>query len=89
MVYGALAADDKELAMLTRSILDILIDLSSFITVPEAHVQERRVGPTAEPEAGPGGPIPPLVRDLQWPREAGRCLRGGALPEPLALDRRP
>jgi len=62
VVYGAVAANDKELAMLTRSILDILIDMASFITVPEAHVQERRVLPTADPEAGPGGPIPPLVR---------------------------
>ena len=64
VVYGSIAADNKELAMLTRSILDILIDLSSFIAVPEAHVEERRVGPTAEPEVGPGGPIPPLVRIL-------------------------
>jgi hypothetical protein len=39
VVYGAVAADDKELAMLTRSILDILVDMASFITVPEAHVQ--------------------------------------------------
>lgn len=64
VLYGSVAADNKELAMLTRSILDILIDLSSFITVPEAHVQERRVAPTAEPEVGPGGPIPPLMRIL-------------------------
>jgi hypothetical protein len=62
VVYGAVAANDKELAMLTRSILDILIDMASFIAVPEAHVQERRVLPTAEPDVGPGGPIPPLVR---------------------------
>lgn len=64
VVYGAVSANDKELAMLTRSILDILIDMSSFITVPEAHVQEKRVLPTAEPEVGSGGPIPPLVRIL-------------------------
>ena len=38
--------------------------MASFIAVPEAHVQERRVAPTAEPEVGPGGPIPPLVRIL-------------------------
>jgi len=69
VVYGSVAADDKELAMLTRSILDILVDLASFITVPEAHVQERRVAPTAEPEVGPGGPIPPLVRILSSPEK--------------------
>jgi hypothetical protein len=38
--------------------------MSSFITVPEAHVQEKRVLPTADPEVGPGGPIPPLGRIL-------------------------
>jgi hypothetical protein len=64
VVYGAVAANDKELAMLTRSILDILIDMGSFIAVPDAHVQERRVAPTADPEVGPGGPIPSLVRIL-------------------------
>ena len=62
VVYGAVAANDKELAMLTRSILDILVDMGSFITVPETHVQEKRVAPSDEPEVGPGGSIPPLVR---------------------------
>jgi hypothetical protein len=74
VVYGSVAADAKELAMLTRSILDILVDLSSFITVPEAHVQERRVAPTAEPEVGPGGPIPPLVRILSSREKPGDAL---------------
>jgi hypothetical protein len=69
VVYGSVAADDKELAMLTRSILDILVDLSSFITVPATHVQERRVTATADPEVGPGGPIPPLMRVLSGPEK--------------------
>ena len=71
VVYGAVAANDKELAMLTRSILDILVDMASFITVPEAHVQEKRVLPTADPETGPGGPIPPLVRIQSSPEKPG------------------
>jgi hypothetical protein len=71
VVYGAVAANDTELAMLTRSILDILLDMGSFITVPAAHVQERRVLPTADPEAGPGGPIPPLVRILSSAEKPG------------------
>src|SRR5262245_832581 len=62
VVYGSVAANNKELAILSRSILEILVDLSSFITVPEAHVLERRVGPTQEDEAGPEGPIRPLIR---------------------------
>jgi hypothetical protein len=62
VVYGSVAATDKELAILSRSILEILVDLASFISVPEAHVLERRVGPTHEDEVGAEGPIPPLIR---------------------------
>jgi hypothetical protein len=71
VVYGSVAANDKELAMLTRSILDILIDLASFIAVPAGHVAERRVAPTAEPEVGPGGVIPPLLRIQSSPEKPG------------------
>jgi hypothetical protein len=62
VVYGSIAANDKELAILTRSILEILVDLASFISVPEAHVLERRVGPTHEDEGGAEGPIRALIR---------------------------
>jgi hypothetical protein len=62
VVYGSVAANDKEIAILSRSILEVLIDLSSFIGVPAAHVADHRVGPTAEPEVGPSGPIRPLIR---------------------------
>jgi hypothetical protein len=36
--------------------------LLAAITVPEAHVADRRVGPMAELEVGPSGPIRPLIR---------------------------
>jgi len=62
IVYGSMAANDKEIAILSRSILEVLIDLSSFIAVPEADVADRRVNATAEPEMGPQGPIRPLIR---------------------------
>jgi hypothetical protein len=62
VVYGSVAANDTQIAMLTRSILEILIDLSSSIAVPEAHVTDRRVTATAEAEVGPSGPIRPLIR---------------------------
>jgi len=62
LVYGAVPANDNEIAILTRSIYEILIDLSSSITVPEADVTEGRVPPTPEADLGPDGPIPPLMR---------------------------
>src|SRR5688572_10135256 len=36
VVYGSVAANDKEIALLTRSVLEILVDLSSYIDVPAA-----------------------------------------------------
>jgi hypothetical protein len=62
VVYGSVSSSDKEIAILTRSALEVLVDLSSFITVPEADVAEQRVGATAEPDIGPDGPIRPLLR---------------------------
>jgi hypothetical protein len=65
--YGSVAANDTQLAILSRSILEILVDLSSLIPVPEAHVADGRVAPTADPEVGPSGPIRPLIRIGSFP----------------------
>jgi hypothetical protein len=62
VVYGTVAGNDREIALLTRSINEILTDMASYITVPEVHVTERRVRPTPEDDVGPRGPIPPLIR---------------------------
>ena len=59
VVYGSVAANTKELAILTRSIFEILVDIASVISVPEAHVRDHRVGPTQEDEGGPEGPLGP------------------------------
>ena len=58
-MYGSVAANNKELVILSRSILEILIDLASFIIVPEAHVlsagsgQRRRTGQALKGRSGP------------------------------------
>ncbi len=62
VVYGAVARDDKEIAILTRSMLEVIIDLSADIEVPTAHVEEKRVGPTHVEEAVKSGKILPLIR---------------------------
>jgi len=41
VVYGAIPRDDKEIAILTRSILEVIVDLSTDIEVPASDVQER------------------------------------------------
>lgn len=60
--YGTVSSDNKEIAILSRSIYEIFKDLSANITVPETDVTERRVRPTPEADLGPEGPIPPLIR---------------------------
>ena len=62
VVYGTVAANDKEIAILSRSIFEVLTDISSLIEVPQAHVDEMRVMQTPEPDLGPDGPIRPLMR---------------------------
>jgi hypothetical protein len=73
IVYGSVAANDKEIAMLTRSMLEILIDLSSYIEVPAASTVERRTYATPAPEVVSGALMAPLIRILsssESPRDA-------------------
>jgi hypothetical protein len=62
IVYGSVAKNDHEVAILSRSILDVLIDLASFIEAPPKHVAEKRVNPTMPAEISEGAPLPPLLR---------------------------
>jgi len=62
VVYGSSARDSGELAILTRSVLEILVDSASFIEVPSKHVDEKRVNPTMSEEAVAGVAVPSLIR---------------------------
>src|SRR5688572_24382997 len=62
VVYGAVAKDDKEVAILTRSMLEIIVDLGSYIDVPDEHVREERVRPSMPAEFAGGAEVPPLLR---------------------------
>jgi hypothetical protein len=62
VVYGAVSRDDKEIAILTRSLLQVIVDLSADIEVPATHVEEKRVSPTRVEEAGEGKRVSPLIR---------------------------
>ncbi|MBI5897061.1 MAG: hypothetical protein HZB24_14015 [Desulfobacterales bacterium] len=59
--YGAIPRDNKEIAILTRSILEVLIDISTDIEVPVSDVQEKRVSPTFA-ETIAGEKLAPLIR---------------------------
>jgi hypothetical protein len=62
VVYGSVATSNTEIAMLTRSMIEILVDLSSYIEVPTASTAERRTIPTPPPEMANGTPVPPLIQ---------------------------
>jgi len=42
VVYGSVPRDDTEIAVLSRSMLEIIVDLASYVDVPEEHVDEGR-----------------------------------------------
>lgn len=62
VVYGAVAANDREIAILSRSVLEVLINLSSLVEVPAEDVEEKRVSATVSEETSEGTPVPPLIR---------------------------
>jgi hypothetical protein len=62
VVYGSISSDDREIAILSRSVLQVILNLASFIEVPETHVAEKRVGPSLTEEKADGSRVPPLMR---------------------------
>jgi len=62
VIYGAFASSPKEIAILTRSMFEIITDLAASIEVPPDHVAEKRVNPTPGFEAASGVPASPLIQ---------------------------
>jgi hypothetical protein len=69
VVYGAVALNDDEIAILSRSVLEIMIDLASYIDVPETHIAEKRVAPTFKDEGRPGATAAPLIQVHSSPQK--------------------
>jgi hypothetical protein len=62
VVYGSAPQNDEELAMVTRSFLEILIDTAASIEVPESHVGEGSVTKTAIFDTDAAVGYQPMVR---------------------------
>jgi hypothetical protein len=59
VVHGAIASNNTEIAMLTRSMIQIMVELGSYVEVPAKDVEEGRVhGGVAAQTSG----VPPLIR---------------------------
>ena len=52
VVFGSAARDSTEIAIVTRSVLAILADMSSYVRVPEQHITEGRASPGAPTDDG-------------------------------------
>ena len=59
VVYGTFATDNQEIAMLTRSMFQIMIELASYIDVPAKDIEEGRVANLSNNNATD---MPPLIR---------------------------
>ena len=64
VVYGSISSGNKEIAILSRSVLQVILNLASYIEVPEIHVGEKRVGPGFKDQSAEGIAVPPLMRIL-------------------------
>jgi hypothetical protein len=62
LVYGLLPADDHEIALQTRSVIEIFGELAGGIDVPASHVAEQRVRSTRYGKGSPEGEFEPLMR---------------------------
>ena len=62
IIYGMIASNNKEIAILSRSVFQVISNLAASIEVPEAHVAEKRVNPSSLEKTADGSPIPSMIR---------------------------
>jgi len=62
LTFGALRSDGSEIALFTRSIMEILVELSAGVEIPEQHLAEGRARPMAAPIAELGDSMYPIAR---------------------------
>jgi hypothetical protein len=80
VVYGQAGDRDDTIAIQTRSGMQILLELSATVSVPEEHSREGRAFPALPVSAGDQDTIPPLLRILSGttkPSDAFAAIRYG------------
>lgn len=62
VVFGSYATNRREIALFSRSMLQIFSAYASLIEVPEAHVAQNRVAATVKEDMATAAGFPPLIR---------------------------
>jgi hypothetical protein len=73
IVYGSAPRNDNELAVLSRSMLEIIVELGSYIDVPMVHVDEGRTNETLIDQMDVSAEFGPLIEihsDDEEPEDA-------------------
>lgn len=60
--FGSIPRNDTELAVLSRSLMEIIVEMAAEIEVPTEHLDEGRAFPAAKPPANPVPRDAPLLR---------------------------
>jgi hypothetical protein len=74
VTYGLLPRDDREIAMLTRSTLQIMVDLATQIDVPPQHVADGLTVPSLTAPKGPEGKIRQLIQIKSGSQKPDNCF---------------
>jgi hypothetical protein len=74
LAYGLVPEDPNEIAVLTQSILDVMINLAWQIDVPQVHVDEGRTRATFV-DTGIGGPLFKVHYSLEKPENAYAAMQ--------------
>jgi hypothetical protein len=73
IAYGSTPRDDNEIAVLSRSMLEIIVEMASYIDVPEVHLAEGRSYETILDQMDVSAEFGPLIEihsDESKPRDA-------------------
>jgi len=67
IIYGTATDRDDVVAMQTRSAMQILLEMSAFVSVPEDHLKEGRAFPPPPPAKDNREALPPMSRIVSGP----------------------
>ena len=70
VVYGLIPKDDTEIAMLTRSMLQIMVELATQVDVPQRHIEDGRTIPSIARDEGADDYLIRINNSKEKPRDA-------------------